>query len=149
MKGHWTIAALVAVGLATGLPRARAVDISWQGTSALTSNEGGHYTAEGTAIFMTGEEAHLAVKAAAGANSSLQNGTSAGEIVYRFKDGSGFTLHFVSIWNEAVQRNAGIFGDGIGNFAGMTGSAAGVGPAPAKGPSHVVWVGAYDMPPPK
>jgi hypothetical protein len=58
---------------------------------------------------MTGEEVHLAVKGTAGPNGSLQNGTGAGEIVCRFKDGSGF----------------------IGKFAGMTGSAAGIGPAPA------------------
>jgi hypothetical protein len=138
---------LIAAGLAIGAAPAWATDISWRGTSKRTSNEGSHYTREGTAVFTTGEEAHFAVNGTLGPNSNPANGTATVEIIYRFKDDSGFTLRGVGIWNESLQANAGIFVDGVGRFAGMTGSATCTGDSPAKGATETVWNGTYELSP--
>ena len=50
----------------------------------------------------TGDEAHVAVNGTLGPNSNEANGTATLEIIYRFKDGSGFTLRGVAIWNESL-----------------------------------------------
>lgn len=124
-----------------------ATELSWRGTSKLVSSEGSRYRREGTAVFTNGEEAQLSVDGNVGPNSTMTNGTSMANAVYRFADGSGFTLHFVSIWNEELQRNAGIFADGVGRFAGMSGSATALGEAVATGPIVVVWTGSYKLTP--
>jgi hypothetical protein len=143
----WLIFCLIGAGLAVGVTPAWAADISWRFTSKLTSNEGGHYTREGTAAFMTGEEAHVVVNGTVGPNSDIDHGTSTVEQIFRFKDGSGFALHGVATWNESLQTGAGIFADGVGRFAGMTGSATFTGNAPVKGQTVTVWTGGYELSP--
>lgn len=141
----WLLLFLIATSFAIGAAPAWATDISWRATSKMTSREGGHYTREGTAVFMTGDEAHVAVNGTLGPNSNEANGTATLEIIYRFKDGSGFTLRGVAIWNELLQANSGIFVDGVGRFAGMAGSATCTGDAPAKGTTVTVWTGTYEL----
>jgi hypothetical protein len=134
---------LVAVGAAP----AWAADISWRTTGTQTSRDGTHYTREGTSVFTTGEEAHVAVNGFIGPDASNENGTARGESIFRFKDGSGFTLRFVSIWGGGQERNAGIFADGIGRFAGMTGSGTATSEPPTTGPKATVWTGTYELRP--
>jgi hypothetical protein len=138
----------VAVGLAIGVAPARATDIGWRTTGTQTSSNGNHYTREGTAVFTTGEEAHVAVDGFLGPDVSNTSGTARGEAVYQFKDGSSFTLRFVSIWTGAMSRNAGIFAGGTGRFAGMTGTGTAANEtADTTGPMVTVWTGTYELSP--
>jgi hypothetical protein len=138
---------LVAVGLVAGAAPGWAADISWHTTATQTASEGNHYTREGTAFFTTGEEAHVVVNGFLGPDASKANGTAKGETIFRFKDGSGFTLRFVSIWGEGQERNAGIFADGTGRFVGMTGSGTAISEPPTTGPKATVWTGTYELSP--
>jgi hypothetical protein len=138
---------LVAVGLAIGSAPAWATDISWRSTGRTTATEGSHYTAEGTAVFTTGEEAHVAVNGFLGPDASKADGTARAEAIYQFKDGSSFTLHLVSIWSRGFERNAGIFVGGTGRFAGMTGTGTATSEPPTTGPKATIWTGTYELSP--
>ena len=130
-----------------GTDPAWATDISWRATTTQTANPGDNYTREGTAVFAGGEEAQVVINGTMGPGSFYASGTASGEQVIRFRDGSGFTLHFVSIWRGRIQRVVGIFGDGVGRFAGMNGSATGTSGAASTGPAVTDWVGTYEVPP--
>ena len=138
-------ACFAALGIMMASVPVWAAELSWRGTTKLVSSEGSHYKREGTAVFANGEEARLSVDGNMGPNSTIANGTSVADAMYRFADDSGFTLHFVSIWNGKLQRNAGILADGIGRFAGMSGSATALGETAAAGPIVVVWTGSYEL----
>ncbi len=141
----WLVVCLMSVGLAAVSDPAWAKDISWRATTVVTAGEGNRFTREGTAVFMTGEEAHVVINLIQGQGSSWASGTSTADAVYRFKDGSGFTLRFEGSWNGAGQRGAGTFVDGIGRFAGMTGGATATGEMPTTGPTAVIWTGTYEV----
>jgi hypothetical protein len=137
---------LSVVGLAIGTAPAWATDISWRTTGTQTSSDGNHYTREGTAVFTAGEEAHVVVNGFLGPDVSNSGGTARGEAVYQFKDGSSFTLRFVSIWSGPLSRNAGIFVGGTGRFAGMTGTGTAANEtATTTGPMVTVWTGNYEL----
>jgi hypothetical protein len=122
--------------------------MSWRSTSSLTVNEEDHYSCEGTAVFSTGEEAHLACDGTRDKNSSSSSGTSTVNAVYRFNDGSSFTIHFVAVWNATMSRNGGVFVNGTGRFAGIIGSATAAAQRPASGPATTVWTAMYELIPP-
>ena len=51
----------------------------------------------------------------------------------------------MSIWGEGQERNAGIFTEGTGRFAGMTGSCTATSEPPTTGPKATVWTGTYEL----
>src|SRR5689334_10478895 len=107
------------------------------------AGEGSHFTREGTADFESGEEAHVVVHVVQGPGSSWANGTSKGDAIYSFKDGSGFKGQFEGSWNSVEHRQAGIFVDGKGRFAGITGKGAASGEAPTSATTSTFWKGTY------
>lgn len=134
------------IGFAAATVPAWAADISWRTTGLTqTAREGSRYTREGTAAFITGEEAHVVVHGVIDLDASNSDGTARGEFVFQFKDGSRFTVHFVSIWGGGLERSAGIFASGTGRFAGMIGSGTSTSEPPTTGPKPTIWTGTYEL----
>jgi hypothetical protein len=134
---RWLMPCLITAGLIIGsAPAAWAIDISWRTTTSSTQGE--HYTYEGTAVF-AGEEAHIVGGGTRDGLSSRR--TAAGETNYKFSDGSGFTIRWVSTRIGTTVRQAGIFINGTGRYAGMIGSAAAV----QERPGTNVWTGSYEL----
>jgi len=102
-------------------------------------------TREGTATFANGEIAHIVSHAVYASTNTWTGGTASVVSVYKFDDGSGFTLRWVSIYNVLIHRCTGLFSEGMGRFAGMTGSATGGGEPPGRLASIVLWTGAYEL----
>ena len=96
-------AIIVIAGLMIGSTPAWAIDISWRTNTS--STQGDHYTYQGTAVF-AGEEARVAGSGTRDGSSTRR--TSAGETNYKFSDGSGFTVRFVSTRIGTTVRQAGI-----------------------------------------
>jgi hypothetical protein len=129
-------AIIITAGLMIGSAPAWAIDISWRTTAS--STQGDHYTYEGTAVF-GGEEARIA---GGGTRDSLSSKrTAAGETNYKFSDGSSFTVRWVSTRIGTAVRQAGIFINGTGRYAGMIGSATAV----QERPGTTVWTGSYEL----
>ena len=104
----------------------------------------GSYSFEGTSNF-AGEEVKIVGK---GVRTIIPSGrTSAGETVYRFADGSGFTLRFVAARIGGTVHQAGVFLNGTGRYAGIIGSAVGVpeSRADANAPGSTDWRGSYEL----
>jgi len=141
----WATPCLLAAGVAILSVPAEANEISWRTTGTRSTHDGNHYTHEGTSVFMNGEEAHIRVEGTVGEKSTAEDGTAVAQTVFVFKDGSSFTLKFVSIWTRGISRNAGIFMGGTGRFAGMTGSGTAIVEKPSGGPPVTVWTGSYEL----
>jgi hypothetical protein len=124
------------------------ISVSWQTTDHRTAIDGDKVTREGTATFANGETAHIVMNIihhpVPGGGGMDGSGTTVS--VYRFDDGSAFTLRFVGIWNSIIARYTGIFGEGNGRFAGITGNATGGGASPGTGPVTADWTGTYELP---
>ncbi len=136
------------IGLAAATVPAWAADISWHTTGVTEiARDGRLYTREGTAVFTTGEEAHVVVHGVIDPDASNSDGTAKAESVFQFNDGSSFTLHFASIWGRGLERSAGIFTGGTGRFAGMIGSGTSTSKPPNTGPRSTVWTGTYELQP--
>ena len=86
---------------------------------------------EGTATFSNGEKAFLHLEGIAGPKSAWSRGTASVGAIYKFDDGSGFRLRFVTIWDAAKARAVGFLIEGKGRFAGIKGIATGSGESPA------------------
>jgi hypothetical protein len=129
-------------GMATSAASGETIDISWQTVTKLVAEEGHTVTREGRAEFTNGETAYYRLEAVLGPQSSWSGGTSTADAVYRFNDGSNFTIRLVLIWNSLRQVGAGLFSNGTGRFAGIRGSATGSG----DGLSEMLWRGVYDLP---
>ena len=101
---------------------------------------------EGTATFATGEKAQFVIRSVHPRTNSLAGGTAVSDWAYKFDDGSGFTMRSVEIWNGSVLRASALLSEGTGRFAGMAGSATGVGKRPFDGvPITVLWTGTYEL----
>jgi hypothetical protein len=138
---------LLAIFLAAASTQTWAKEISWRATTKITASEGNRFTREGTAVFSDGTEAHVVINGVSGTGNSWSKGTSKADALYRFKDGSAFTLRFEVSWNAVQQRGAGTFADGTGRFAGITGNATAIGEMPTTGLTAVDWTGSYELSP--
>ena len=137
---------LIAAGLMLGSAPAWAADVAWRNTTPGPSPTApdGSYSFEGTSNF-AGEEVKITGK---GVRTIIPSGrTSAGETVYRFADGSGFTLRFVAARIGGTVHQAGVFLNGTGRYAGIIGSAIGVpeSRADANSPGSPNWRGSYEL----
>ena len=138
---------LIAAGLILGSVPAWAADIAWRNTTIgppSPTAPDGSYSFEGTSNF-AGEEVKIAGK---GVRTIIPSGrTSGGETVYRFADGSGFTLRFVAARIGETVHQAGVFLNGTGRYAGIIGSAVGVpeSRADANAPGATNWRGSYEL----
>jgi hypothetical protein len=139
---------LAAIGAPNGETFGEQISVSWQVTERTTADDGVTGTREGTATFANGEKAHIVSKRSHGPGSSFSGGTYCSvTTVYKFDDGSGFTLRSVGIWNSLIVRYAGLFTEGNGRFGGVTGGATGGGEtASPSGPFTIVWAGTYELP---
>jgi hypothetical protein len=136
---RWLIPCLITAGLMIGSAPAWAIDISWRTTTGGTVSQGDNrYTYEGTAVF-AGEEAHIVGGGTRDGSSSRR--TTAGETNYKFSDGSGFTVRFVATRIGTTVRQAGIFINGTGRYAGMIGAAI----ALQERPGTTAWTGSYEL----
>jgi cytochrome c len=103
-------------------------------------------TGEGTATFANGEKAQFVLHSVHPRTNSLAGGTVVSDWAYKFDDGSGFTMREVAIWNGSVFRASALLSEGTGRFAGMAGSATGVGKRPFDGvPFTALWTGTYEL----
>jgi hypothetical protein len=135
---------LAAIGAPNGEAFGEQISVSWQVTDRTTGDDGNTATREGTATFANGEEARVVSKVVHNFGSGL-GGTASVTTVYKFGDGSGFTLRSVGIWNSIIFRCAGIFGEGAGRFAGIAGGATGGGEPSGSGTGTVAWTGTYEL----
>jgi hypothetical protein len=138
------LACLTTSLIPTGNALAEPTDVSWQTADKVTASDGDIGTREGTATFANGEKAHIVSRVAHGPNASGMSGTATVDQVYKFDDGSGFSLRFVGIWNSVLLRTAALFTEGSGRFAGIRGGATGAGVGASLG--TIAWTGTYDLP---
>ena len=134
---RWLIPCVITAGLMIGSAPAWAIDISWRTTTS-SRTQGDNYTYEGTADF-AGQEAHFT--GGGTRNGSPTRRTAAGETIYKFSDGSGFTVRFMSTRIGTAFRQVGIFINGTGRYAGMIGSATAV----QERPGTTAWTGSYEL----
>jgi hypothetical protein len=148
MPRRSTVIGFTAIGAASASAFGEQIAMSWQATDMQTANDGDTETREGTATFANGEKAHIVSKLAHGSGVSWSFGTySSVTTVYKFADGSGFTLRSVGFWNSIIIRFAGLFSEGNGRFAGITGGATGGGETLApSSPWTISWAGTYELP---
>ena len=138
---RWVMPCIITASLMTGTAPAWAVDISWRSSSSETVSQGDdRYTYEGTAVF-AGEEAKIVGSGTR--NSSPSRGAASAEAIYKFSDGSGFTVRWVSTRIGMTVRQGGVFINGTGHYAGMIGSATSV----QERPGTTVWTGSYELVP--
>ena len=140
------LSAIACVAFAVVVARAdsdEATSTSWHANTRKTVEDGVIVTSEGTAVFATGEKAHVVLKGVAGPQAAWYRGTATVDSVYQFDDGSSFTLQYVQIWDGLRSLAAGLFCEGTGRFAGIKGGGTASGGAPS-GPMS--WTGMYELP---
>jgi hypothetical protein len=144
------VTGLTAIGAASASAFGEQIAMSWQTSvppdkQTVVDLDTG--TGEGTATFANGEKADFVVRSVHPRTNAWAGGTAVSDWTYKFDDGSGFTMRSVAIWNTSVLRATGLLSEGTGGFAGMTGSATGVGKRPRDGhPITVLWTGTYELP---
>jgi hypothetical protein len=117
------------------------ISMSW-GTSTKIISEADVVIREGTATFANGEKAFLHQEGIGGPKSSWSRGTASVDAVYKFDDGSGFSLRFVTIWDAVKARAVGFLIEGKGRFAGIKGIATGSGESPG---GKTAWTATYEL----
>jgi hypothetical protein len=132
--------------VSSGDALAEETNVSWQMTDKVTATDGEIATRVGTATFSNGEKAQIVSRVEHTSSANGMGGTASVDQVYKFDDGSGFTLRFEGIWNSLIIRTAGLFADGSGRFLGIRGGATGAGDFNGAALSTITWTGTYNLP---